>query len=64
MLMLRVSGIRKADYEAYGRNRDRIDKRVAKAARCLKGRRSDERHQPTAPAIPDVIRDGHGGVAR
>src|SRR5437773_1874655 len=52
-----------AKHEAHRRYRNRIDQRVAEAARGLKGGGSDERYQPAAPAVADVIRDGHRRVA-
>src|SRR5258708_14704761 len=43
-------------HEAHRRHRNRIDQCAAEAACGREGRRSDERHHPAAPAVPDVIR--------
>src|SRR5207253_921786 len=44
------------EHQAHRGNRDRVEQRVADAARGLEGRRGDERHQSAAPAVADVIR--------
>ena len=52
-----------AEHEAHRRNGDRVDQSIAETARRLVRRRGDEWHQSAAPAIADVIWDGHRCVA-
>src|SRR5215475_11966566 len=51
-----------AEEEAHQRNKDRIEQRVKEAAGRCESRRGDERHQPAAPAIADVIWHRYRGV--
>src|SRR5262249_20443588 len=48
--------------EAHQRNEDRIEQRVKEAAGRRERRRGDERHQPAAPAVADVIWHRYRGV--
>src|SRR5262245_5930087 len=48
--------------ETYQRNEDRIEQRVKEAAGRCERRRGDERHQPAAPAVADVIWHRYRGV--
>ena len=48
--------------QAHRRDEDRIEQRVPEATGCRECRRGDERHQPAAPAIADMIRHRYRGV--
>src|ERR1700745_174603 len=51
------------EHETDGGHHDRKEERVAEAVSRLERRGGDERHQPTAPAIADVIGNRYRGVA-
>src|SRR5579864_2107720 len=52
-----------AEDETHRRHDDRIDERTAETVGRLEGCRGDERYESPAPAIADVVRHRHRGVA-